>query len=152
MALINDIVSIDTYIAQKFPTAATFRQTAPLKAAPNTFVIRLQNNVSATETSTSWRAEREYQIVYYGAKVADTLAAMDALSTALYSDKVIAKDGDVRYIRVESFVYSMPFKAADSDNYVCIGVLRAVTRAMRSMADYEATDKIMHVNVRYQPE
>lgn len=147
MTLISDIVSIDAYIAQKFPTAATFRQTAPLKAAPNTFAIRFQNNVSATETATSWRIEREYQVVYYGgAKAVDTLAVMDALSTALYSDKVIAK------IRVESFAYSQPFKAADSDNYVCIGILRAVTREMRSMTEYEATDKILHVNVRYQPE
>ncbi|NOU98482.1 hypothetical protein [Paenibacillus planticolens] len=153
MTLTNDIKSIDAFIAQKFPTATTsHKQTTPSAHVANSFVTRFQNTISTTETAVSWRTEREYQIVYYGAKSADTLAAMDALSETFYTAKVIAKDGDSRFIRVESFAYSAPFKAADSDMYVCIGILRAVTREMRSMATYESANKIMHVNVRLKPE
>jgi hypothetical protein len=143
MTLINDIESIDAFIAQKFPTAQTHKQTAPLKTVANTFVTLLQNNRAQTETNVSWRNEREYQIVYFGVNAQDVLAKMDALSTALYSAKAIGK------IYVDSFAYGMPFKSAAEDVYVSIGVLTATTREMKSMDAYENTEKIMHVNIRY---
>lgn len=149
MTLINDIESIDAFIAQLFPTAHTHKQMAPLKTVANTFVTMLQNDRRQTETNVSWRNEREYQIVYFGVNAQDVLAKMDALSTALYSAKVIAKSGSTRHIYVDSFAYGMPFKSAAEDVYVSVGVLVATTREMKSMDAYENADKIMHVNIRY---
>lgn len=149
MSLINDIESIDAFIAQKFTTAHTFKQTPPLKTVANTFVTQLQNERRETETNVSWRAEREYKIVYFGANAQDVLAKMDALSTALYSAKVIAKSGSTRHINVDSFAYGMPYKSAAEDLFVGIGVLTTTSREMKSMDTYENADKIMHVNIRY---
>ncbi|UKS30155.1 hypothetical protein LOZ80_14930 [Paenibacillus sp. HWE-109] len=141
MTLINDITSIDAFIAQKFPSAHMFKQTAPLKPDANTFVTQLQNDRRTTETNVSWRTEREYQIVYFGASAQDVLAKMDELSSAIYSVKVIDK------IYADSFAYGMPFKSAEGV-YASVGILTAITREMKSMAAYENADKIMHVNIR----
>ncbi len=147
MTLINELVAIEAFIKRTFPTAITEKQTVPKVPKVNTFVIRLQNDERTLETPAHYRIEREYQIVYFGAKSPDVLAAMDALSTAVYQSNTIPmNDGSLRYVRTESFSFSMPFET-DGGLYAAIGVLSAETREARTQAVY---DKIMKINTRYQ--
>ncbi|WP_010495080.1 hypothetical protein [Paenibacillus elgii] len=145
MTLIDDIVSVEGFVKAKFPTATTVKQTLPKQPAAGTFVIRFQNDSRESETAFHFRTDRDYQIVYFGARADEVLAKMDALSTTLYQTQVIPRtDGSLRYVRVESFAFSQPFKT-ENELFACIGVLSAQTRTARDQQTYE---KMMNVYAR----
>lgn len=146
MSLITDITSIEDFVKSAFPSAATYKQDVPRKPAPNTFVIRFLSDSRELETTKTYRIDREYQVIYIGTDAPDVLTQMDSLSKALYQTKLIPlNDDSLRYIRVESFSISQPFREETADLYACIGVLSTEIREARDQATY---DKIMHVYSR----
>jgi hypothetical protein len=146
LSLINDIESVEAFVKSVHAASTTYKQTVPRTQTANMFVIRFQGDSRELETAAHYRIDREYQIVYFGADETDVLAKMDALSKALYQRKLIGIKDSLRYIRVESFSFSQPFKTENA-LYACIGVLSTEVREARDQATYT---KIMQVNARFE--
>jgi hypothetical protein len=88
--------------------------------------------------------ERDYQVVYFGSNVADVLSKIDDISHAVMNNQIVIPIKDsLRYIRVESFNFSQPFKTEGGLDSV-IGVLQTQVREAR---DQEQFEKITKVNV-----
>ncbi|ANY67735.1 hypothetical protein BBD42_15620 [Paenibacillus sp. BIHB 4019] len=134
MGVVNELESIETFVKATFPDAMTEKQIVPREPYSGLFVIRLINDGRTTETFQHYRADRDYQVIYFGAQVADVLAKMDALSTALYDRNLIPINASSRYIRVGAFSFAQPFET-DGDLFASIGVLRAQVRERRTQAD-----------------
>lgn len=130
--VVNDLLSIESFIRGLFPST-TFKQTLPKQPVPNTFVIRLLSDGRVTETHTSIRVERTYQIVYYGTAPSDVLTKMDTLSRAIYLNEQIPVNASSRFIRVGAFSFSAPFQT-DGDLYASIGVMETQVREERTQA------------------
>lgn len=146
MTIVNELESVERFVKTQFPAASTVLQT-PLKGpAADEFLIRFLNETRQSETRYHTRADREYQIVYYGASAPDVLDRMDALSDALYRYQLIPINGSLRYIRVGSFSISQPFETEGKQLFACIGVLQTEIREARTQEQYE---KIMHIYTRY---
>lgn len=146
MSAVNDLISVEEFVRGVSPTSATEKQTVPKKPTANLFVIRQQDERRTSETRFHFRIDREYQLVYYGTDAADTLAKMDALSTALYKTELIPIKDSLRYLRVESFSISAPFRT-DNELDAIIAVLAVTVREAR---DQETYDKIARVYTRFQ--
>lgn len=142
LTLVNDLVSVESFVKATFPTARTEKQTPPKKPSANLFVIRFLNDGRESETAAHFRIDREFQLIYYGSKSEDALTKMDALSKALYQRQVIPINGTLRYLRVKSFAYSQPFET-ENDLYACVGILAIERREAR---DTETYAKIMNVH------
>jgi hypothetical protein len=138
--------SIVDFIKRLFPAVTVIKQNTPTTPAPNTFVVRLLSSDTGSETLYHMRRDREYQIVFYGANASDVLTKLDELQRKCMNDLLIPINGSLRYIRVEGFSFSMPFKT-ESGIDVAIGVLQTEVREARDQATYE---KIMNVYARYE--
>lgn len=130
--VVNELQSVETFIRGIYPST-TYKQTVPKKPVADTFVIRLLLDGRASETHTSIRVERTYQIVYYGATPADVLTKMDTLSRAIYQTEQIPINASTRFIRVGAFSYSAPFQT-EGDLYASIGVMETQVREDRTQA------------------
>ncbi|WP_114494891.1 phage tail terminator family protein [Fontibacillus phaseoli] len=135
MALIDDIVAIESFIKAQFPDATTTKQTVPTAPTHNSFVIRFLNDDRETETRYHFRIDREYQIVYFASKAEQVLPKMDALARAFYEADVIGR------VRVESFAFSQPAKT-ESGMYVSIGILETSAREARTQTQYPKMNKV----------
>ncbi|NHN31131.1 hypothetical protein [Paenibacillus agricola] len=145
MTLVNELGSVEAFVKALFPSVVTVKQTVPLQPVAGTFVIRFQNGSTESETAHHFRNSRDYQLVYFGTSAADVLAKMDAVSSALYQTLLIPISGSLRYIRVDQFSMSAPFKT-DNDVHAIIGVLSTEVRQARTQQVY---DKIAQVYTRY---
>jgi hypothetical protein len=86
--------------------------------------------------------ERDYQVVYFGSDSADVLTKMDDFSRKVMNGQIVIPiTGSLRYIRVEGFNFSQPFKTEGGVD-ACLGVLQTQVREARDQATF---DKIMHV-------
>lgn len=145
MTLVNELASVEAFVRAKLPTVATVKQTVPLKPEPGTFVIRFQNGSTESETAAHFRHDRDYQFVYFGTSAADVLTKMDTVAGALYQTLLIPINGSLRYIRVDQFSMSAPFKT-ENDVHAVIGVLSTEVREARTQQAY---DKIAHVYTQF---
>lgn len=146
--LVTGIISVEDFVRSNFSTSLTEKQTVPKKPTPDLFVIRFQNSTSKTETRFHTIQEIEWQILYFGSSEADALTKMDGLRRASLNNKIAIplNDGSLRYLRVESFTFSQPFKN-ENDLDTIIGVLSTTLREARDQETYE---KITQVHSRYK--
>lgn len=135
MALIEDIVALESFIKAHFPDATTTKQTVPAAPVHNSFVIRFLNDDRETETRYHYRIDREYQIIYFASKAEQVLPKMDTLARMLYETDAIGR------MRVESFAFSQPAKT-ENGIYVSIGILETSVREARTQAQYPKINKV----------
>jgi hypothetical protein len=145
-SIVTDIESIEQYMALLFPTATIYLQYVPSQPTANSLSIRFQGADTGTETAYHIARHREYQLVYFGTSNVDVLTKMDALDRKLNNDLVIPIKDSLRYMRVESFSLSQPFKTENGIDAI-IGVLAVTVREAR---DQEQFEKIMNVYARYE--
>lgn len=142
MSVINEINSIYEYLKTAFPTATIERQDVPSEPKPDTFVVRVQDNESKSETSLTQLNTREFQIIYFGSSSVDVLTKVDEFGDKLKNDqRVIPIKGSLRYIRVKAFSFSTPFKTASNINAV-IGVIQTETREARDLPTYTKINSV----------
>lgn len=146
MAVGNELQSVVDFVKTMYPTAKIIKQNVPSTPAANTFVIRLLTSDTESETLYHMRRNRDYQVVYYGSNVEDVITKLDAVERKTMNNLVIPITGSLRYIRVEGFSSSMPFKT-ESGVDVALGVLQTTVREARDQKTY---DKIMHVYARIE--
>jgi hypothetical protein len=145
-SIITDIESIEQYVAPLFPTATIYLQYVPPQPTANSLSIRLQGADTSTETAYHMARHREYQLVYFGTSNVDVITKMDALDRKLNNDLLIPIKDSTRYLRVESFSLSQPFKTENGIDAI-IGVLAVTVREARDQQQYE---KIMNVYARQE--
>jgi hypothetical protein len=145
-SIVTDIESIEQYVAPLFPAATIYLQYVPTEPTANSLSIRFQGADTSTETAYHMAQRREYQLVYFGASNIDVLTKMDELDRKLNNDLVIPIKDSTRYLRVESFSLSQPFKTENGVDAI-IGVLAVTVREARDQQEYE---KIMNVSARYE--
>jgi hypothetical protein len=144
--IVTDLESIEQYVAPLFPAATIYLQYVPAQPAANSLSIRLQGASTETETAYHMARHREYQFVYFGTSNVDVLTKMDALDRKLNNDLLIPIKDSTRYLRVESFSLSQPFKTENGIDAI-IGVLSVTVREARDQQQYE---KIMNVYARHE--
>jgi hypothetical protein len=143
-SIVTDIESIEQYVAPLFPAATIYLQYVPAQPTTNSLSIRFQGAGTETETAYHMARHREYQLVYFGNSNVDVLTKMDALDRRLNNDLVIPIKDSLRYMRIESFSLSQPFKTENGIDAM-IGVLAVTVREARDQQQYE---KIMNVYTR----
>ncbi|MFE4202140.1 hypothetical protein [Aneurinibacillus aneurinilyticus] len=146
MAVGNELQSVVDFVKTMYPKAKIIKQNVPSTPSANTFIVRLLTSDTESETLYHMRRNRDYQIVYYGTTVEDVLTKIDVLERKAMNNLLIPITGSLRYIRVEGFSSSMPFKT-ESGVDVAIGVLQTTIREARDQKTY---DKIMHVYARIE--
>jgi hypothetical protein len=109
-SIVTDLESIEQYVAPLFTAATIYLQYVPAQSTTNSLSIRLQGANTETETAYHMARHREYQLVYFGASNVDVITKMDALDRKLNNDLLIPIKDSLRYMRVESFSLSQPFK------------------------------------------
>lgn len=142
--IVTDIESIEQYVAPLFPAATVYLQHVPSQPTANSLSIRFQGVGTETETAYHMARHREFQIIYFGTSNINVLMKMDALDRKLNNDLVIPIKDSLRYLRIESFSLSQPFKTENGVDAM-IGVLAVTVREARDQAQYE---KIMNVYTR----
>jgi hypothetical protein len=145
VSIVTDLESIEQYIQPLFPATTIHLQYIPPQPTARSLSIRFQIGNTETETLYHMARNREYQIVYFGTSNIDVLAKMDALDRKLNNDLLIPIKDSLRYLRVESFSLSQPFKTENGIDAM-IGVLSVTVREARDQQQYE---KIMNVYGRY---
>jgi hypothetical protein len=145
-SIVTDLESIEQYVAPLFPATTIYLQHVPAQPTANSLSIRLQGASTETETAYHIARRREYQLVYFGASNVDVLTKMDALDRKLNNDLLIPIKDSSRYLRVEFFSLSQPFKTENGVDTI-IGVLAVTVREARDQEQYE---KIMNVSARYE--
>lgn len=133
-------------MAPLFPAATIYLQYVPAQPTANSLSIRLQSADTETETLYHMARHREYQFVYFGASNVDVITKMDELDRKLNNDLLIPIKDSLRYMRVESFSLSQPFKTENGIDAI-IGVLSVTVREAR---DQEQFEKIMNVYARHE--
>lgn len=147
MAIVNELNSVADFVKTTFPSATVVKQTIPSQPTANLFVVRVLTDRRETETRYHTVVERDYQIVYFGSNVSDVLAKMDDFSRKVMNNNiVISIQGSTRYIRVESFSFSQPFKTENGID-AAVGVLTTQVREARDQSTYTT---IAGVNVTLQ--
>jgi hypothetical protein len=142
MSVINEVNSVGDFVKTQFPTVNVVKQNVPTAPVPNTFVVRVLRDQRSTELLYSMLVERDYQFVYFGTDAGDVLTKMDDLSRATMNNQIVIPiTGSLRYIRVEGFNFSQPFKTEGGVDAI-IGVMQTQVREARDQATFE---KIMHV-------
>jgi hypothetical protein len=142
----TEIESIEQYVTPLFPSASIYLQYVPAQPTANSLSIRFQGASTETETAYHMARHREYQIVYFGTSNVNVLTRMDALDRQLNNDLLIPIKDSTRYLRVESFSLSQPFKTENGIDAM-IGVLAVTVREARDQQQYE---KIMNVYARHE--
>jgi hypothetical protein len=145
-SIVTDLESIEQYVTSLFPTTTIYLQYVPSQPTTNSLSIRLQGASTETETAYHMARHREYQLVYFGASNVDVITKMDALDRKLNNDLLIPIKDSTRYMRVESFSLSQPFKTENGIDAI-IGVLSVTVREARDQQQYE---KIMNVYARQE--
>jgi hypothetical protein len=145
-SIVTDLESIEQYVAPLFPAATIYLQYVPAQPIANSLLIRLQGASTETETAYHMARHREYQFVYFGSSNIDALTKMDALDRKLNNDLLIPINDSSRYLRVESFSLSQPFKTENGIDTI-IGVMSVTVREARVQQQYE---KIMNVYARQE--
>lgn len=138
MSVVDDIVTIETFIKAQFPSAITGKQLVPKQPTANSFYVQLLDESRETETRYHYRVDRTYQIVHFSTRPDAAMANMDTFGRAVYQTELIG------HIRVDAFGSSQP---AETENglFAIIGVLETSVREARDQAQYP---KINNVAVR----
>ena len=139
MAIIDEIVAIESFVKARYPTSSTGKHSLPSTPTFDTFYIRFLGDTRVTETRYLVRATRQYQIAYAAESPENVIPKLDALSDELYQTEVIS-DG----ISVKSFSFPQPVEL-DSGGYLSTGILEVTVRKAR---DQKVFPLIRTVDVR----
>lgn len=142
-SLIKEVESIAAYIESLFPTADIHYQQVPIEPAADTLVIRYIDTQSTSESGFHYRLDRTFQIVYFAKNDFVCMQQTESLESKLNSGLVIPILGSDRFLRLESFNLSQPFKTESGTVSAIIGVLSANLREAREQPKYP---KIMNVD------
>lgn len=139
----TEIESIYEYIKRVFPTEKAHFQKVPSEHKANEISIRYLTGESTNETGYHYRLDHDFQIIYFSKTELECITKLSELERCLNDVTVIPiKDSD-RYMRVDSFGNSQPFKT-ESGVYSIIGILSVHTREARPQ---EVVQKVAHVGI-----
>lgn len=146
-SVVNEIESITEFIEPLFAGANVHYQQIPVEPKPNTLIVRYLKGDNATETNYHYRLDRDYQIVYFAQNEFACLQKFEHLERKLNDVLVIPLKNSDRYLRLEFFSFSQPFKTESGTVMAILGVLRASLREPRTQP---VTPKIMQVDARIE--
>jgi hypothetical protein len=146
VSIVNEINSVAAFVKSLFPTVDVVKQTVPTAPKPNTFVVRVLHDQRSTDTMSTMLVERDYQVVYFGTDAVDVLTKLDDFSRKAMNDKIVIPIANsLRYIRVEGFNFSQPFKTEGNVD-ACLGVLQTQVREARDQEQYEKITRVIVKN------
>lgn len=138
MGVLDDLLTIESYVKALFPLAKTGKQLVPDKPVANSFYIRIVSEDRETETRYHYRVDRTYEVIHFAARPDTALSNMDKLGRAIYQTELIG------HIRVGDFAISEPSET-ENELYVTIGVIETSVRESR---DQVVWPKINNITVR----
>ena len=141
-SIINEVESVGDFIAPVFPGAAVSYQNVPIEPAANDLVVRYLTSDNTTETGYHYRLNRDYQIVYFAQNEFACLQKFEALERHINDTLVIPLKNSDRYLRLESFAFSQPFKTEAGTVSAVIGVLSAHLREARTQQTFEKINNV----------
>jgi hypothetical protein len=145
--IISLLTALEDFIKAVYPASNIYKQTIPLDPQPNSFVLRIQKNKREVDTAASSLVALEFQVIYYGTDVVDTLEKIDNFSHLVYQNSVLIPILDTgRYMRCEDFAYTETVKTEKGVDSV-LGILAANVREMKDLPSVEA---IKNFNIRIQ--
>ncbi|AZU61072.1 hypothetical protein [Neobacillus mesonae] len=146
MTIEKEIESIYEFIKPVFPSAYAHFQKVPTEPVADELSIRYLLGGSETETSYHYRLDHDYQIIYFAEKEVDCISKLSELEQLINSAIRIPLIGTDRYMSVERFGATQPFRMESGVTSV-ICVLTVQVRQARP----QATDsKINNVNARFE--
>ncbi|MEH7521688.1 hypothetical protein V7149_00175 [Bacillus sp. JJ1503] len=140
-SIVNEIETLAEFIEPLFAGASVHYQQVPIEPKANTLVVRYLMSGNETETGYHYRIDRDFQIVYYAQNDFACMQKFEQLERILNDNLAIPLKGSDRYLRLDSFNFSQPFKT-ESGVTAIIGVLKAHVREPRTQP---VTQKIQHV-------
>jgi hypothetical protein len=145
-SIVTEIESIYEFIKQVFTTEKEHFQRIPSEIKANEISIRYLIGDSTNETGYHYRLDHDFQIVYFAKTELECITKFSELERCINDAMSIPiKDSD-RYMRVDSFGNSQPFKT-ESGVFSIIGILSVQLRQARPQA---IDQKINNVETRYE--
>lgn len=141
-SIINEVESLSTYVEPLFPGAKVYYQEVPVEPKANELAIRYLTSTNATETGYHYRLDRTYQVIYFAKNEFACLQAFEALERAINNTLIIPLKNSDRYLRLESFSFSQPFKTEAGTVTAILGVLTANLREARTQETYEKINNV----------
>ncbi|MFY2158066.1 hypothetical protein ACOSZF_20870 [Cytobacillus firmus] len=140
-SIMNEIESLSAFIEPLFPGADVNFLDVPVEPKEHELVLNYLTSSNANETGYHYRLDRTYQVIYFAEKKSLCLQKFEVLERAVNNTLVIPlKDSD-RFLRLESFSFSQPFKT-ESGRMAIIGVLTAHLREARTQVTYEKINTV----------
>lgn len=141
--IVSEIDSLADYVSELGFTRI-WKQTTPSKYTENELMIRFMSDSSTSETGYHNRIDREYQVIYTGESERACIEIASELQRKLNNPIAIRIKDLKRFLRLESFSMSRPFKTEDGEVFAIIGVLNAHVRVAR---EFEAVEKMNEVSI-----
>lgn len=147
MNVVDYISSLSDFIQFVSPDSTVIKQNVPKDPSPNTFITRVQKNTRSLETGYHSLVELEFQVVYYGADILDTLNKIESVSQVIFDNHImIPINGTNSYMTIDSFSYSEPVKNVNNVDMV-LGILTAEVREARSSLANQTQPAIKNFNI-----
>lgn len=148
-SILTEIESIEKFIIQKSIFGDVSFQIQYTGTVENTNTIRIKfvRGDSKVETAQHNHLTRLYQITYYGEDELHCAEKLNQLQRALLDAyKVVLKDSDNKYMTINSFSLTEPFRT-EGNMFGIIGMLDVSTREMKEQPTYEL---INHIHIDYK--
>ncbi|WP_102271304.1 hypothetical protein [Cytobacillus massiliigabonensis] len=146
-SVINEIESLAEFIEPLFAGASVHYQQIPVEPKVNSLILRYLSSNNATETNYHYRIDREYQIVYFAQNEFACLQKFEQLERKLNDVLVIPLKNSDRYLRLEFFSFSQPFKTESGTVTAILGILRVSLREPRTQNPYNKIGQV-HAEIR----
>jgi hypothetical protein len=144
-SIVNEVESISAFIEPLLTGEVVYYQQMPIEPKANDLSIRYIDGGSETETAYHYRLDRNYQIVYFADKEIDCMQGITKLEQKFNNEIVIPLKNSTRYLRVDSFSFSRPFKTEGGKVFAIMGLLSVNLREARSQ---KPVSKINYVTTR----
>jgi hypothetical protein len=148
-SIINEVESIGEFVESLFPTANFHYQDVPADPEANDIVIRALPSEGVSETGYHYRLDRTFQVIVFGRNSFASLQQSEQLEKHFNDTLVLPIKGSDRFLRLESFNLSQPFKTESGTVSAVIGVLSAHLREARTQPVF---DKIEQVHAEFRSE
>ena len=145
--VINEVQSLRNFVGGALPPSVQYK----LMNMPTTYVagvlaIDFADSRPTSETAATYRLDRLYQFVYFGANSRECVQSMQALQQAFSNSQVVPLVGGGN-LRLGEFSFGQAFKTETVGVSAIIGMLPATLREERPQQQYE---KIMNVTARQE--
>lgn len=142
-SIINEVESVAAFVSPVFTSAKVSYQNVPVEPAANDLVVRYLSSDNTTETGYHYRLNRDYQIIYFAQNEFACLQKFEALERHINDALVIPLKNSDRYLRLESFSFSQPFKTEAGTVAAIIGVLSVHLREARTQTTSEKINNVI---------